>query len=194
MLRIEARSGEALRALLTEMAQLRITVFREWPYLYEGALDYEQGYLGRFMDAPDHVAICAFDGCRLVGMATASPLAHQHPEFAEPLAQAGHDPAEIFYFGESVLLPDYRGKGAGHKFFDGREAHARALGYSKMSFCAVMRPHGHPLRPETYTPLDAFWKKRGYAPLGGVIGHFSWRDIGEDGETSKPMQFWGRGF
>jgi hypothetical protein len=31
-------------------------------------------------------------------------------------------------------------------------------------------------------------------PLAGLIGHFSWTDIGETAESSKPMQYWGRGF
>jgi GNAT superfamily N-acetyltransferase len=194
MLMIEARSGEALTALIPEMAQLRITVFREWPYLYEGSLDYERGYMGRFIEASNHVAICAFDGDRLVGVATASPLIHQHEEFTEPFVAAGHDPEDIFYFGESVLLPDYRGQGVGHRFFDGREAHAKVLGYDKTAFCAVIRPDDHPLKSPDIRPLDAFWRKRGYKKLDGLIAHFCWQDIGEAGETEKPMQYWGKGF
>ena len=66
MLRIEAISGEKLRAFVPGLARLRIEVFRDWPYLYDGGLDYEEDYLGRFLRAPDHVAICAFDGVKLV--------------------------------------------------------------------------------------------------------------------------------
>lgn len=194
MLMIEARSGDALTALLPEMAQLRIMVFREWPYLYEGSLDYERSYMSRFIEAPGHVAICAFNGDRLVGMATASPLIHQHEEFAEPFIKAGYKPEEIFYFGESVLLPEYRGQGVGHRFFDGREAHALSHGYEKTAFCAVIRPDNHPMKSPDIRPLNDFWRKRGYVPLDGLIAQFSWRDIGEAEETEKPMQYWGRGF
>lgn len=194
VLRIERKSGDELKVLLPDMAALRIEVFRDWPYIYEGSLNYEKSYLGQFIEAPDHVAVCAFDDARLVGAATASPLAHQHDEFRAPLEQAGHSPDDIFYFGESVLLPAYRGRGVGHAFFDGREAHALALGYDKMAFCAVVRPDDHPLKPAWSRSLDPFWRKRGYLPLIGVIGEFSWRDIGMHEETSKPMQFWGRGF
>ena len=194
MLRIEAMSGERLRALVPQLAQLRIEVFRDWPYLYDGSLDYETGYLGKFLDAPDHVAICAFDGARIVGASTASPLKHQHEEFAEPFRRAGYPVEAIFYFGESVLLSAYRGQGVGHAFFDGREAHALAHGCSRTAFCAVNRPPDHPLLPAGYRPLDEFWTKRGYRPLGGIVADFSWKDVGEEEETSKPMQFWGRGF
>ena len=40
-------------------------------------------------------------------------------------------------------------------------------------------------------PLDAFWRRRGYAPLG-LTTHFAWREIGEVEETEKVMAFWGR--
>jgi GNAT superfamily N-acetyltransferase len=194
MVRIENNSDDALRALVTALAQLRIEVFRHFPYLYDGTVEYEQEYLGHFLDAPDHIAVCAFDGDRLVGAATASPLIHQHEQFTAPFRQSGIDLAQIFYFGESVLLPAYRGQGIGHAFFDGREAHARSLGYEKTAFCAVIRSADHPARPQNYRPLDEFWRKRGYHPLDGLIAHFSWLDVDDAEETSKPMQYWGRGF
>ncbi len=44
-MRIEVLTGAALDAALDDVAGLRIGVFREWPYLYDGDLDYERGYL-----------------------------------------------------------------------------------------------------------------------------------------------------
>ena len=98
----------------------------------------------------------------------------------------------MFYFGESVLLPEYRRQGIGHAFFDHREAAARRWGADKASFCAVVRPEDHPARPADYTPLDAFWRRRGYAPVPGLTGEFSWQEHGETGESPKPMQYWMR--
>lgn len=111
-------------------------------------------------------------------------------EFAAPFAQRGMDVGTICYFGESVLLPAYRGRGIGHEFFDRREARARELGFAKTCFCAVIRPANHPARPVDYALLDRFWHGRGYSAIDGLIAHFGWTDIGDASETRHPMQFW----
>ncbi len=89
-----------------------------------------------------------------------------------------------------MLLPEYRGRGLGHRFFDYREAQARAAGFAWSCFAGVIRPADHPMRPAEYRPLDPFWRKRGYAPLDGAIERFSWTDLGETGETVKDLQVW----
>ncbi|MEL6217236.1 MAG: GNAT family N-acetyltransferase [Pseudomonadota bacterium] len=175
---------------LQALAELRIAVFRAWPYLYDGDADYETRYLATYSESDGAIVVGAWDGERLVGAATGTPLADHAEGFAEPFASAGIPLEEVFYCAESVLLPAYRGQGAGHAFFDHREAHARAFGLRYASFCSVVRPSDHPARPEDYAPLDPFWRKRGYAPLAGAVAHFSWRDVGEAGETEKPLQVW----
>lgn len=185
-------TGAGLQAALGDLARLRIAVFAAFPYLYDGSIDYEREYLAEFTTAPDAVLVAALDGERIVGAATAAPLLQQDDYIREPFVRQGIDPAGVFYFGESVLLPEYRGQGIGHAFFDQREAAARALGASHASFCAVIRPADHPARPAGYVPLDAFWTKRGYAPVPGLTGEFAWTEHGEAEESPKPMQYWMR--
>ena len=184
-------TGEALLAALPDLARLRIAVFRDWPYLYDGTLAYEQDYMARFGASEGAVIVAACDGAAIVGAATASPMAGHADEFAEPFRVRGADIARIFYFGESVLLKEYRGRGVGHAFFDARERHARAQGgFTHAAFCGVIRPDDHPLRPRAYVPLDAFWRKRGFEKVAGLTGSFAWLDIGGTAKTDKPMQFW----
>lgn len=192
-LRVERLTGAAARALFPDLARLRITVFREWPYLYDGDAAYEEAYLSTYADSAGGVIVAAFDGEAVVGAATAVPLADEPDEVVAPFRQAGVPVEDVFYLGESVLLPAYRGRGLGHAFFDGREARARELGYGITAFCAVQRPADHPLRPAGYVPLDGFWQKRGYLPRPDLETTFSWTDVGETAETRKPMRFWLRG-
>lgn len=183
-------SRAEVEAAFDDLARLRIMVFRDFPYLYDGDLDYERRYLAAYLESPRAVVIGAFDGAQLVGAATATPLADHFEEFAKPFAERGLDPSGYFYFGESVLLAPYRGRGVGVRFFEEREKAAREAGFPRCIFCAVVRPSGHPSRPAGYRPLDGFWSRRGYARIDGLATGFSWRDIGETEETVKPMEFW----
>ncbi|MEW9921622.1 GNAT family N-acetyltransferase [Marimonas sp. MJW-29] len=187
---IRPLTGTALADALPKVAALRIAVFRDWPYLYDGDLAYEERYLQSYRDSDSAIVVGAYHGDRLVGASTGTPLSDHVDDFAAPFAGTGLDLDDIFYCAESVLLPDYRGRGAGHAFFDAREAHARSLGFTKCAFCAVIRPGDHPTRPAGYRPLDPFWRARGYALLKGVIAEFRWKDIGEAKQTAKPLQFW----
>ena len=190
-IRLERLTGERLKGLLPELARLRITVFRAFPYLYDGSLDYEEHYLRTYADTADSVVVGAFDGGRVVGASTGLPLAAEPETLTRPFTEHGYAVGEVFYFGESVLLEEYRGRGVGVGFFAEREAHARALGrFRYAAFCAVMRAADHPRRPQGYVPLDAFWRKRGFAPIPDLLGHIAWRDLDETGESVKPMQFW----
>lgn len=185
-------SGDAITDALDDLARLRIAVFAEWPYLYDGDMDYERKYVATYRDAEEAILVAAKDGDRIVGVATGTPMEDHADDFAAPFAATGIPLTEIFYCAESVLLPEYRGQGAGHAFFDAREAKARALGRKYAAFCGVVRPADHPDRPEGYRPLDAFWTKRGYKKLDGVVARFRWKDHRDTEQTEKPLQFWMR--
>ena len=147
-------SGQALAQYISELARLRIRVFREFPYLYDGDPAYEERYLQTYLNAERSVVVLAIDESDaarpVVGASSALPLADETEEVQRPFIAAGMNPDDIFYCGESVLLPEYRGLGAGVEFFNRREAHGRALGgFKTVCFCAVQRPDDHPRRPRT---------------------------------------------
>lgn len=191
MIQIQLLNPEEIPEYLNELANLRISVFREFPYLYEGDADYEAKYLQTYIKARDAIVVLAWHENEIVGAATGLPLDQEEEEFIKPIRDAGYDPESIFYFGESVLLPKYRGQGTGRIFIEQREQHTRILNrFSYTSFCSVDRPEDHPARPRNYKPLDDFWKRHGYRPLSEVKVYFPWRDIGQDKETNKPMTVW----
>ncbi len=187
---IETVSGRGVMPWLDALAALRMLVFREFPYLYDGSLAYEREYLTEYADSDQGIIVLALDGDRVVGCSTGLPLLDADPAFQKPFEQAGYDLNAVFYFGESVLDQAWRGYGIGHQFFDRREAHARRLGFDTTTFCAVERPADHPLRPSRYRPLDAFWQRRGYQRRPELSTRFAWKDVDEAQETDKLMRFW----
>lgn len=183
-------SGPALMPLLPDLARLRIAVFRDWPYLYEGDETYERDYLRTYAQDPGAAVVVCRDGGAVVGAATCAPMATSHRAVREAFAAAGLDPGEYCYFGESVLLARYRGQGIGVRFFTEREAHARRIGLTRAAFCGVLRDPADPRRPAGYVPLDAFWRKRGYQPRPDLTITFDWKEIGAAEETPHTLSFW----
>lgn len=190
--RLETVTGaDAIAPLLPALSRLRIAVFRDWPYLYDGDAAQEAAYLGHFMAGPQAAIILARDpGGALVGCATCIPAMQSDASVQAALARGGLDPARTCYLGESVLLPEHRGQGIGVGFFLAREAHARSLGLAAAAFAAVVRNPNDPRRPPDYAPLDAFWRRRGYAPRPELSLVMPWREVGDDRETPHSLGFW----
>lgn len=189
-LRLETVQGAAIVPLLPALARLRTVVFREWPYLYDGDAAYEERYLATYAQSPGAALVVALAGEEPVGCATCQPMEEATAEVQGAFRRAGLDPARFCYFGESVLLPAWRGRGIGVAFFTAREAHARRLGLSAAAFCAVVRDPNDPRKPADYQPLDAFWRRRGYVPRPDMSCVFSWKEVGDDRETPHRLSFW----
>jgi len=188
---VQRYSGAALIPFIPDLARLRIQVFRDFPYLYDGTLEYEQKYLQTYINNPNSVIVLALDGGWVVGASTALPMRDETAELKKPFLENGYDLDQVFYCSESVLDKNYRGLGLGVRFFEEREAHAAELGgFRHLTFCCVERPLDHPRRPSGYVPLDAFWNKRGYFKHPELRTEYVWKDLDDTEETAKPMTFW----
>lgn len=192
-LRLETFTGSSAKPYIPELAKLRMAIFRDFPYLYEGDLVYEEKYLSTYLASPDSFLAIVFDGSKVVGATTAIPLLQETEEFKKPFIEQGYDLTKIFYLGESLLYPQYRGQGIGVRFFEERERQAQSYGATLATFCAVERSDDHPLKPSGYQPLHDFWRKRGFERKVHLQTSYSWKDIGNTEETYKPMVFWLKG-
>lgn len=182
--------GSEIKDYFEDLAQLRITVFRDYPYLYEGSIAYEMEYLKTYAQSDLGFLFAVYDNDRMVGATTAIPLMDETEEVKLPFKTIGLDLNRIFYFGESILLKSHRGLGLGHRFFDEREAFAKSHGFEITTFCSVDRGENHELKPTDYRSNDVFWTKRGYTPQPNLVCEMSWVDIGQSQSTAKPLRFW----
>ena len=183
--------GCKIEPYINDIAKLRITVFREFPYLYDGSIAYETNYLKTYTSSADSIAVLVFDGDQLVGVSTGLPMSDEEASFQRPFKEQGYDIETIFYCGESILLPEYRGQGIYSRFFEQREKQAKSLGgFKYTAFCAVRRSDNHPLRSEGYQSLDPVWKKFGYTKHPELTTTYSWKDLNESSESDKTMVFW----
>lgn len=183
-------TGEDIRPYFNDLASLRLTVFREFPYLYEGTIEYEKTYLNTYISCPTSHVFLALDGNKVVGATTTIPLIHEDDAMKTPFLNGKFPLNEVIYFGESMLLPEYRGHGTGHRFFEVREKIAREMGFTYSAFAAIDRPENHPHRPSEWKPLHEFWQQQGYKKHPELVCYFSWKDVDETSPTKKPLTFW----
>ncbi len=183
--------GEQIHKHLEEFAHLRINIFKNYPYLYNGNINYEKDYLNAYLQSQNSVLIGAFYNNELVGGATAILMQDSYPEVKQPFLAQNYNINNIVYFGESVLLDRFQNSGIGHKFFIHRELFA--LSYKNVNyttFCHVVRDSNSLNITNTIdNKLYALWNSHRYFKDKNLTSFFSWQDIGEKNETQKTMQF-----
>lgn len=187
---IVSLKGPLPKQHLKDLARLRISIFREYPFLYDGSLSYEEKYLEPYMKSNNFLLVLVLDGKKIVGASTALPLAEEHSEFQAPFLEKKLDPKDYCYFGESMLEPEYRGQGISKQFFQKRESHAKDLGLHSTCFCTISRPKEHPKRPKDFYTLNEFWSKIGYKEEPGLVANCTYKELGDLDETVKPLHFW----
>ena len=108
--------GAEIASVFDELSALRITVFRDYPYLYAGNVAYEKEYLQIYSKSERSFVVALYHQGEMIGATTCLPLMEETEELKRPFQENGFDPANIFYFGESIILKVHRGKGFGHLF------------------------------------------------------------------------------
>ncbi|MBS0288204.1 MAG: GNAT family N-acetyltransferase [Proteobacteria bacterium] len=189
-IKIKCLKGKTILPYIDNLAQLRITVFKEYPYLYSGDLSYEKSYLQTYANCSESILVLVWDKDNIVGASTAIPLRFETQECQKPFVEQGYKLEDIFYFGESVLLKPYRNKGVYKNFFKERELAAKHYGSKLVAFCGVVREQDDPRKPKDFQPLDPIWHHFGYKKHPTLCAYYEWQEIGSDKQTSKPMAFW----
>lgn len=185
-------TGAAIADALDDLATLRLHIFPEYPYLYQGRREDELAYLATYAEAPDACVVLARDGLTVIGAATGMPLIHEDARMIDALRGTALPLNEVYYVGELLFYPAYRNGGLGQKLLDRLESHIRSLGRYRTLTCAtVERPDEHPLRPLDYIPITRFLARTGFVRLPGVTTSFMWRETGGV-KRDHPMQFWSK--
>ena len=119
-------------------------------------------------------------------MPTGLPLAHEPASLTQPFVDHGFDVAKVFYFGESVLLPDYRGHGIGVGFFREREAHA----HTSAASARLLRASGRPSPAGRCCAARRLQGAARAAPIEALVGSISWRRPRRRPRRPSCLQFW----
>lgn len=188
---VRSFTGSGLKPYLHSMAKLRMEVFCEYPYFEEPHLDHEIQYLKTVAACKESIGVLIFDNTTLVGVSLGYPLSIEEEAIQQPFKAKSLDIGEYFFFGDSALLKQYRGRGIGHHFFDARESHIQNSNkFKKICFCVPDCPENDPQKPEDYISLHDFWRKRGFVHAPEKKCILSWKHIGDSHPKERQMSFW----
>lgn len=183
-------TGHSAVEHIESIVPLRLGVFREYPYLYDGNREDELVYLRLYAEKPEAFIIEVTESGKTVGAATGIPLCHETPEFIDPFIGSLYQMEEIFYVGELLFYPAYRNLGLGKRLIAQIERHVRSLGKYRYLLCAtIVRPDNHPSCPAGYIPIDNFLARTDFLKLVGITTNLSWPEIGGI-KQDHTMQFW----
>ena len=180
--------GKEVRKYLDDIAYLRVTIFREWPYLYDGDLDSEKKYMVGYATSDEGIYAIAKDNGKVVGAVTGLPVCDYLDEIKAPFLKEGITMDGVFYLGEMLLLKEYRGKSLGKQMHQEFERLVKEK-YQKIILCEIHRMKNDPRKPPSYYTLDSFWDQLGYRKLPNWEVHFSYKEIESAKETPHPMHF-----
>ena len=186
--RYETYRGPEIAKVADSLYYLAITVFRDFPYLYEP--ETEENHMERYTKMKNSFALMIYDGDKLAGATTASLLKEEVDMVRAPYEKAGFDPDKTFYFGESMLLPEYRGMGNYKKIMSERINAAVESGANKASFISVIRPDDHPLKPTEYMHLKPIWNRYGFFENPHVDMKWTWKDVDKPKADLKSLSAW----
>ncbi|NDD99406.1 GNAT family N-acetyltransferase [bacterium] len=189
--KIKTLRGRDIYPYIPKIAACRIAIFREYPYLYEGDMLYEERYLQIYSMTKDAILVIAEDHEDVIGVVTGLPLLDSMDEVKRLFMKKSIPADRIFYLGEIILLPEHRGKNIGYRMYQQFEKAVFEKGlYEKIALCEVVRAENDLRKPLDYTPLSSFWNRQGYVKYPELVADFFWKEIGANEETKHPMVFW----
>jgi hypothetical protein len=179
-------TGSELTDWTDELARLRIDAFREFPYLYEGSMDYERNYLKAYGTHQNALLLVLMQDNIICGMSSGMPL-NTDSEIVATLRMAmcaqDYPVGDFFYFSETILTTAFQSQGWYSKLTKRRAAIVTSWGFHWGCFLTVHREADHPLRPPDYQgPFNKF-EHLGYKRTPLTIT-YEWPTI-ESASTSR---------
>ena len=192
---VEIYIGQDSTDYIDTISKLRVDVFKEYPYLYEGELCYEKNYmLGYTTDKQAMIAIARVDG-KLAGVSTGIPLISNSEivvDAKKVFLQEKIEIGDYYYYGEVIVLPEYRGRGLTTKLYAAQNELIKSWGFKHVCILTVVREIDHPLKPVDYKSPEKMWEHLGFF-RNKLITDYHWPTIQADKsvkDIKNTLEFW----
>jgi predicted GNAT superfamily acetyltransferase len=195
-MKFQVFKGNDIRPYINTVANFRIKIFREYPYLYDGNFEYEEKYLQGYASNPNSLLILVTENNETIGVATSLPLESDSDILSDVeklfLAQA-YKPEDFYYLSEIMIKPGCRHRGIAKKIYQIRVNKALENGFKYLCFAAIIKSKDDPNKPESYFNPAPMWKAMGFVPHDSITIEYNWPTIQSNGNSiDKPhkLKFW----
>lgn len=181
-LRIESLSGAESKKYFEDFARLRIEIFREYPYLYEGTVENERNYIENYLSNPQSRIFVLFDGDKICGMLTTVPMSGEYQDIIASFEKTGLKSSESFYLGDMILQKEYRNRKLFPIFFNAALEHAKCKGFKTLSLMCIVCKDADWGRPAEFRDVVRLCEKIGFTKIDGGVIELKWASLAKGGE------------
>lgn len=199
LISLKLLSGQQILPFISDIGQLILEVYKEWPYLYEGTLEEQYDYVQtRYINMPNSLVCTAFDQEKLVGLAMGVPLCEAPTHYLTPFT-SNQECLElplknIFYWGELIVRSEYRQREIAQQMCDlVLKEILDNSDYKAIAFCTVERSddfHLNNCKTNDYFSLDSKWEELGFKKHEDLSFNAVWRLVQESHESQHHMVYW----
>lgn len=175
---------------LQHVSEMRMRLFRDFPYLYDAKLDDEREYMHTYSQAGSAALVVTRAEGQLIGLCTTIAISEEIDEFKTKFEALGYAPTKVLYLGEMLLEPAWQGRGLGGQMLERIEAEAAAKGYQWVTAAMVQREENDPRQPDNYRTPRTLLERCGYHAEPRLDSQLTWLEIGQSAPTEHLMRFW----
>jgi len=184
---IEILYGKEIENHIDSIAALRLSAFKEYPYLYVGNMEYEKNYLKGYIEEKNATLLQAKVNSELVGVFTGTSLIGNSDIVKDAKSifeKHGLLPAEYYYSGEMIVLTKHRSLQMAKNLFFLQKKIAKDFGYKKLCALVVERENDHPQKPTDYKSLSSLYERAGFKETD-IYLNYHWPTIMLDGTVQE---------
>ena len=188
-------TGKAINDCFEAIATLRLMVFSEYPYCYQGSFEDEQKHFGQYTCHEDRSLAVLFEKNQIIGLSTRIPAASALPLLGRAvpeLERRGVNIEQHYYVIESMIKQAFRGKKRGQLLYQEHEVFIRRRGYQ--TNCLLTLATESTITSVEKKPFTSLWHWLGFKKTA-IQTSFTWLTRMFDHlvrEQSHVFDFWAR--
>lgn len=186
ILKIEILSGNEVDPFACELGWVRMSHFREYPYLYDANIVEESKYLSDFLNSDDKLLVRITENGTLLSLLSGYDFASES-EILDIAAREVGDLGKTFYFAEFIVEKHARKRGLSRLMMESALPFISSLGYQTASILTVQRNSSDPRMKKGYTSSDPVWSRLGFKKTSTSCDHEWATFLDADLSKSKPV-------